>query len=206
MFSNTCDNMKEIHIQGMNRQDTLEVIKSLPKMERSCMKYYEGALRYYKGIPEMIWRYTGGMIWHVKLLLNSIGDRLRKESREVVYPSDVIEGLNLLLKDPDIFQHQELACTDEERTVLKVLADCQKIAEMPVSFRRIRDALPRYLSRPDSRISKLSDDGLRKALDSLKKRTLIKLIEDDYSVFTDIFRLHKRGENIKKFVLKKAGI
>lgn len=64
-------------------------------------------IQYAEGTKELIWEYTGGLVWFVKLLANAAIRRAKAANREWVYPADVFFSLNDVVTEQNCKQFYE---------------------------------------------------------------------------------------------------
>lgn len=71
---------------------------------------------------EWFYRYTGGLVWYTKLLGNAALNRVCKNHRRIIYPSDVVEVFPGICNpnNCDVFYE---GCSDDERLLISALAD-----------------------------------------------------------------------------------
>ena len=56
---------------------------------------------------QLIWEYTGGLVWFVKMLANKAISRAKENNRSLIYPADVYMSLNEVLNDNNCQQFYE---------------------------------------------------------------------------------------------------
>ena len=93
---------------------------------------------------EMIWEYTGGLVWFVKLFGNAAIRRAKSQNRAWIYPADVFYSLYEVLCDRNCEQFYE-GCTPGglERPLIDVMQAMACRKDMYLSMDKICEKLGR---------------------------------------------------------------
>ena len=84
----------KISVGRLPKEDVLEVLRSVN-------------IPYAEGTQEMIWEFTGGLVWFVKLLANAAIRRAKDARRNHVYPADVFYSLPTVVNRQNCDQFYE---------------------------------------------------------------------------------------------------
>lgn len=84
----------KISVGRLPKEDVLAVLRSVD-------------IPYAAGTQEMIWEFTGGLVWFVKLLANAAIRRAKDARRNCVYPSDVFYSLATVVNRQNCDQFYE---------------------------------------------------------------------------------------------------
>lgn len=121
----------KIAVGRLPKEDVMELLHS------AKVNYTEEAL-------EMIWEYTGGLVWFVKLFGNAAIRRAKSHNRSWVYPADVFYSLYEVLCDRNCEQFYE-GCTPGglERPIIDVMQAMAFRKDMYLSIDKICQRLGR---------------------------------------------------------------
>lgn len=136
----------KLSVGRLPKEDVLALLKS------AGVDYTPEAL-------EMIWEYTGGLVWFVKLLGNAAIRRAKSRNRAWIYPADVFYSLPEVLCDRNCEQFyegcvagslerqlidlmQSLACRKDMYLSLESL--CQKLEKTPGEVEQALNGLIRF--------------------------------------------------------------
>lgn len=167
-----------------------------------CKKYPE--LKYTDAALNCIWDYTGGLVWHTKLLGQRVIKRIRAEGRCVVYPFDIRAEIMGITRDGQCQQFYDGFDAREDKKELLVLDAMQSLANKQgryISVDEIYDLLDDYIVRQE-----ITRQEIDRALSMLCSLTLIERHlagQPRYRFTVDIYRVYFRVQEIHKSVFEK---
>lgn len=126
-------------------ENTTIQVGCLPKEDMTTMlqdpytKHYPH-VKYTQAALDLIWDYTGGLVWYTKLLGTEIMKFIKSARRSIVYPWDVHYCVKAILKGRN-FTHLEKDTTREERLVLYTLHSLAGGPTEYVSYDQLREKI-----------------------------------------------------------------
>lgn len=169
--------------------------------EHNDLCYHERSLEY-------LWSMTGGLPWHSKKIVNTIIEKrlvyMEGAVREIIYPSDIIWGVDRILNDPIASSdgnYGMVALTADERVLLDILTEELRTASTWISD----DTLRTYFH---ARVGEESwEKRYERAMKTLiSERQMIKSRGKDqsgpYQFGCELYRLYNRREQPEQFVIR----
>ena len=169
--------------------------------EHNDLCYHERSLDY-------LWSITGGLPWHSKKIVNTIIEKrlvyMEGAVREIIYPSDIIWGVDRILNDPIASSdgnYGMVALTADERVLLDILTEELRTASTWISD----DTLRTYFH---ARVGEESwEKRYERAMKTLlSERQMIKSRGKDqsgpYQFGCELYRLYNRREQPEQFVIR----
>lgn len=138
-------NLKGEKINQLFQRFGKQVIE-VGKLPEEDMK--EVIRRPYKHYPELqvpeeamqwIWNYTGGLVWHTKVLAEAAIERAKKDYRCVVYPADVQQSLPQVVADEWCKQFYEGCESGDEYRVVDAMQSLAATRNAYIHIDRIRE-------------------------------------------------------------------
>lgn len=114
-----------------------------------CAPYAEYPdVKYTKEALNWIWDYTGGLVWHTKLLGQKVIKRIREEGRCVVYPYDVRAEIMGITRDAYCRQFYE-GCEEKERLVLDAMQSLAYKQGIYIPVSKLYDLLRDHITQQE---------------------------------------------------------
>lgn len=187
----------------VGRMDYAEIERAMKSLEDECELVYEqDAIQY-------LWSITGGLPWHSKKVGNAIIEqRLNPECRNVVYPSDIlwgvetILGMNLISSDDN---YGLIALDADERRIKDILVQKLSSPVMTVSESELYDAFCEQIGEDKNAQKRF--DRATKTLVSERQMVSRKVRggEQSYQFGCELYRLYNCRKNPDRFLLDSAG-
>ena len=131
----------------------------LSREEFNEMLHYVGNdyknITYTKEALDILWRFTKGSAWYGKHLGNAAVNVALKSNREVVYPSDIFDGMDKVMC-ANACEHLQQGLENDDKTILYAIRYCANEIDKYVSIADIKNVLsPELVDYLDSALTRL---------------------------------------------------
>lgn len=187
-----------IEVGLITRSEMCEMLNQPYKLYPE-VKYTDEAINW-------IWEYTQGLVWHVKLLANSVMQDVRKNGRSIVYPVDVKDNIRKIVQKEYCEQFFDGVNEEEKDRHERLVIDAmQSMAHNRTRYVPRNDLL-KLLTHEGLPVGyRMTSNQIDNAIDNLIRLKLVVYseAEDGYRFPVDLYRLYFRTQREYRFVFKK---
>ena len=183
-FHQFFQSLNSLDIGNMGKEDMRDMLVKSFALDSDESEYN---LQYTPEAIDWIYHYTRGMVWHTKLLANSIISELSEKRRNVVYPSDVCKNINVLSNGGSCEQLW-IACEETEKRIIGAMQHLINKPYGTVDFDTIVKAVGETLTAEQIRLS----------LKFLTKLGLIEVRGNSYYFPNELYRKYFKCQASKK--------